>query len=182
MRNNQLVLQGLAFVTVVVLLVGLAIAQYAGAFRSSVPVLLKADHAGSQLNQRADVKVRGMIVGRVDSITSTGDGADIMLGIDPDKIDQIPQNVTARLLPKTLFGEKFVALDPPATAERGRPRRRRRHRAGPQLHRPRGRHRAGRPGAAAHRRAAGQAQVHARCRSRWACRAVASSSGRPSSA
>lgn len=120
MRNNQLVLQGLAFVTVMALLVGLSIAQYAGAFRSSIPVLLKADHAGSQLNERADVKVRGLIVGRVDSITSTGDGADIMLGLDPDKVDQIPENVTARLLPKTLFGEKFVSLDPPAAPSTAR--------------------------------------------------------------
>ena len=115
MRDNRLVLQGLAFVVVIALLVGLSIAQYAGAFRSGANVMLKADHAGSQLNQRADVKVRGLIVGRVASITSTGDGADIMMSIDPDKIDQIPQNVTARLLPKTLFGEKFVSLEPPAT-------------------------------------------------------------------
>jgi len=114
MRDNKLVLQGLAFVVVIALLVGLSIAQYAGAFRSGASVMLKADHAGSQLNQRADVKVRGLIVGRVASITSTGDGADILMSIDSDKIDQIPDNVTARLLPKTLFGEKFVSLEPPA--------------------------------------------------------------------
>ncbi|MGI5127337.1 MCE family protein [Pseudonocardia sp. CA-107938] len=114
MRNNKLVLQGLAFVAVVALLIGLAVAQYAGAFRSGVPVMLKATTAGSQLNPRADVKVRGLIVGRVDSITSTGNGADILMSIDPDKIGQIPSNVTARLLPKTLFGEKFVSLEPPA--------------------------------------------------------------------
>ena len=33
--------------------------------------------------------------------------------MDPEMIDQIPSNVTARLLPKTLFGEKFVSLVPP---------------------------------------------------------------------
>ncbi|MDN5857707.1 MAG: MCE family protein [Pseudonocardia sp.] len=115
MRSSRLVLQGLAFVTVIALLVGLSIAHYAGVFSASVPVLLKADHAGTQLNERADVKVRGLIVGSVESITTTGDGAEILLGIDPDKIDQIPQNVTARLIPKTLFGERYVALEPPAT-------------------------------------------------------------------
>lgn len=120
MRDNKLVLQGLAFVTVVALLVGLSIAQYAGAFSRGVPVLLKADTAGSQLNVRSDVKVRGLIVGKVDSITSTGDGADIMLSLDPDKVEQIPQNVTARLLPKTIFGEKFVSLVPPATPSTAR--------------------------------------------------------------
>ena len=114
MRTPERALQGLAFIGVVALLLGLAVAHYAGAFRSGVPVLLKAGHAGSQLGEHADVKVRGMVVGRVESITSTGDGADILLSIDADKIDQIPQNVTARLLPKTLFGEKYVALEPPA--------------------------------------------------------------------
>ncbi len=40
--------------------------------------------------------------------------------MDPDKIDQIPENVTARLLPKTLFGEKYVSLEPPAVPSTAR--------------------------------------------------------------
>ncbi|OZF13190.1 mammalian cell entry protein, partial [Rhodococcus sp. 14-2686-1-2] len=35
------------------------------------------------------------------------------LAIDPDKADLIPSNATARLLPKTLFGERYVALQIP---------------------------------------------------------------------
>lgn len=110
---NKKLLQGSAFVATIALLIGLSIAQYAGVFRAGVPVLLKASSAGSQLNPRSDVKVRGLIVGQVDKITTRGDGADIELSLQPDKVDVIPQNVTALLLPKTLFGEKYVSLVPP---------------------------------------------------------------------
>jgi virulence factor Mce-like protein len=56
------------------------------------------------------VKVRGMLVGTVRSVRSTGDGAVIDLALQPDLVNQIPANVTAQLLPKTLFGERYVDL------------------------------------------------------------------------
>ncbi len=36
------------------------------------------------------------------------------LGLYPDKVDMISADVTGSILPKTLFGEKFVSLVPPA--------------------------------------------------------------------
>ena len=42
------------------------------------------------------------------------------LSIDPRMAEQIPADVTARLLPKTLFGEKFVSLVPPARPSKAR--------------------------------------------------------------
>lgn len=113
MRSSRKVLQGLAFVMVIVALLGLAIAEYSGLFKSGVPVTLQVDRTGTQLAERADVKVRGLIVGTVDSVETNGPGAAIQMSMNPAMIDQIPQNVTARLLPKTLFGEKFVSLVPP---------------------------------------------------------------------
>jgi phospholipid/cholesterol/gamma-HCH transport system substrate-binding protein len=113
MRDTKKIVQGIAFLAVIALLIGLSIASYSGAFEKGVPVMLKVQKAGTQLADRAEVKVRGLIVGKVEKITTTGDGADIMMSIDPDKIGLIPQNVTARLLPKTLFGEKYVSLVPP---------------------------------------------------------------------
>jgi phospholipid/cholesterol/gamma-HCH transport system substrate-binding protein len=62
----------------------------------------------------ADVKVRGVLVGEVRSIRSTGSGAQLDLALQPDKVNLIPTNVTAQLLPKTLFGERYVALQLPA--------------------------------------------------------------------
>ncbi|MHA6792688.1 MCE family protein [Pseudonocardia bannensis] len=107
-------LQGLAFILVIALLIGLAVAQYAGAFRTGVPVTLQVDRVGNQLAERADVKVRGLIVGQVEQVSSDGTGATVQLSLRPEMVDQIPANVEARLLPKTLFGEKYVSLVPPA--------------------------------------------------------------------
>ena len=76
---------------------------------------LTTSSAGMQLPTRADVKVRGVIVGQVNKAESEGKGATLTLGIKPDKIGQIPDNVTAALLPKTLFGEKYVELTIPRT-------------------------------------------------------------------
>ncbi|MBN9737406.1 MULTISPECIES: MCE family protein [unclassified Pseudonocardia] len=113
MRSPKRVLQGLAFVTVIVVLLGLAVAQYSGLFSSGVPVTLNVARVGTQMQERADVKVRGLIVGEVDQVTSDGQTTSIEMSMNPALIDQIPENVQAQLLPKTLFGEKFVSLVPP---------------------------------------------------------------------
>jgi phospholipid/cholesterol/gamma-HCH transport system substrate-binding protein len=103
-------LQGLLFVVVLLALAGLAVGRYAGAFDRGVPVTLQVERAGTQLAEKADVKVRGLEVGRVTAISTRGQTATVQLSIDPDKIGLIPSNVSARLLPKTLFGERYVSL------------------------------------------------------------------------
>ena len=83
-------------------------------FADVVHVTVEAPRAGLQLPKNADVKVRGVIVGQVRSAESSGDGAVLDVAIVRDKIGEIPSNVTARILPKTLFGEKYLELDVPA--------------------------------------------------------------------
>lgn len=99
-------------------LLALAVWATAGAFgqkfTSFDTVSATSDNVGLQLPARADVKVRGMIVGQVTKVTSTGSGATLKLGLQPDKINEIPKNVTASILPKTLFGEKYVELTIPS--------------------------------------------------------------------
>jgi virulence factor Mce-like protein len=106
----RLRLSGVAFLVVIALLVALTVALYQKAFTPVVNVTLQADRIGNQLAPPADVKVRGLIVGTVREVSSTGDGAKVRLALQPDKVKLIPKDVRARLLPKTLFGEKFVAL------------------------------------------------------------------------
>jgi len=106
-------LQGLAFLVVLALLLGLAVAAYQKAFTSVAHVTLETDTAGNQLQEASDVKVRGVIVGDVREVKASADGATIELAINPDYLDQIPADVSARLLPKTLFGERFVSLELP---------------------------------------------------------------------
>jgi len=38
------------------------------------------------------------------------------LALSPGEVGSIPSNVTARILPKTLFGEKYVELEIPVDA------------------------------------------------------------------
>ncbi|MGY1825477.1 MULTISPECIES: MCE family protein [unclassified Blastococcus] len=113
-------LQGLAFLVVLALLLGLAVAAYQKAFTEVARVTLLADTAGNQLQEASDVKVRGVIVGDVREVRAGSDGAELELAIRPEYLEQIPADVTARLLPKTLFGERFVSLELPErpTAER----------------------------------------------------------------
>lgn len=88
----------------------LSIAIFQQKFTSFVPVTLQIQRAGLQLLPGSDVKVRGLVVGSVGSITSDGNGATIKLRLTPSKAKLIPDNVDARLLPKTIFGEKYVDL------------------------------------------------------------------------
>jgi phospholipid/cholesterol/gamma-HCH transport system substrate-binding protein len=101
---------GVTFLLVLALLVALAIASYAKVFVPVVRVTLEANRIGNQMQEMADVKVRGLIVGEVREVTSDGRTARLELALDPDQVELIPANVTARLLPKTLFGEKYVSL------------------------------------------------------------------------
>jgi virulence factor Mce-like protein len=112
-------LQGVAFLLVLVVLLGLAVATYQHAFSDVATVTLKTDTAGNQLQEASDVKVRGVIVGEVRKVDGDTGGATIQLAIARQYLAQIPADVTARLLPKTLFGERYVSLVPPGNAAAG---------------------------------------------------------------
>jgi virulence factor Mce-like protein len=93
--------------------IALSIALYNKSFSSFVTVKLRADSIGNQLLKQSDVKVRGLIVGSVQDIAATDTGAELTLALDPESAKMIPENVSARFLPKTLFGERFVSLEIP---------------------------------------------------------------------
>ena len=77
-------------------------------------VKLRTSNIGLQLPIRADIKIRGVLVGEVlDYDADSAGGAVVTLGLYKDKVDMIPQDVSGSILPKTLFGEKFVSLIPP---------------------------------------------------------------------
>ncbi len=104
---------GVAFLALLVLFGWLTFAIFGKKFTDFVPVTLESTKTGLQLPESADVKIRGVIVGEVREREVTDDGVRMTLGILPEKIDVIPANATARILPKTLFGEKYVALQVP---------------------------------------------------------------------
>ncbi len=107
-------LSGLAFFLVIAAFIGGSILKYQGRFTETKDVTLRTDSAGNSLTAHADVKARGMVVGTVASVNPSPDGkVDVVLALQPDKLHLLPRDTTARILPKTLFGERYVALEVP---------------------------------------------------------------------
>ncbi|CAG7630866.1 MCE family protein [Actinacidiphila bryophytorum] len=107
---------GLVFLLVPALLAWLAVAVYDKDFQDEATVTVLTGSVGNEMHPGADVKVRGVVVGRVSAIHADGQGARLTLAIDPGQLHRIPAGVTAQMLPTTLFGARFVALVPPADA------------------------------------------------------------------
>lgn len=105
---------GAIMVALIASAVFLTYATFTKLFSDDVPVSIRSTSAGLQLNKNADVKLRGVIVGRVEEITSEKGEAVIHLALDPDQQNVIAADVEAFIVPKTLFGEKYVELQPVA--------------------------------------------------------------------
>ncbi len=118
-EHRRLLLAGVAFLTVIAMLIGLSIAIYGKVFADVTTVRIKADRAGLQLAKFGDVRLHGALVGQVRKVSQSGDEAEITVALDPDEAERIPENVSVQILPTTLFGQKFVSLvlpdDPSST-------------------------------------------------------------------
>ncbi|RFU43209.1 MCE family protein [Actinomadura logoneensis] len=104
---------GVAFLLVPALLIWLSIAIYDKKFTKVTMVTLHTSTAGHEMHENADVKVRGVVVGEVRTISTEGNGAVLKLALQPDKAKFVPSDVQAQLLPTTVFGARFVSLVPP---------------------------------------------------------------------
>lgn len=119
-EHRRLMVAGVAFITVIALLIGLSIAIYQKVFEPATMVTIKADRAGLQLAKFGDVRINGALVGHVREVGQDGDQASIEVALQPDEAERIPENVSVQILPTTLFGQKFVSLvrpdDPSSTS------------------------------------------------------------------
>lgn len=106
-------------VGVIVALVVGATAQFLGWFSGTQQVTLVAPRAGLVMNPDAKVKLRGVEVGRVDTITETDGQAVLTLNIDDSQMAHIPGNVTADIKSNTIFGAKAVNLSIPPEGAQG---------------------------------------------------------------
>lgn len=107
------------FIVIAVAFVATTIAVYNRAFTSSDTVTMVTDDMAYSLPVDADVKARGVLVGRVSGVEPDGEQVRVNMEFDPDFMGQLPGNISGRLLPKTLFGERYVDLgfpDAPAGA------------------------------------------------------------------
>lgn len=113
-EHRRLVYAGIGFMTAMALLIALSIAIYQKVFTPVTMVTVKADRAGLQLPKFGDVRLHGVLVGQVRSVSQDGTQAVIMLGLEPEAARNIPDNVSVEIRPTTLFGQKYVSLVDPA--------------------------------------------------------------------
>lgn len=109
-ESVRLPLAGLVLLLVLAGLAAAAIADYKGTFAKTTDVTLVVPDAGNQLSIGAQVKLHGAIVGSVEKIEPSRDGARLTLALDPDQVHLVPVNTSARILPKTLVGQDYVDL------------------------------------------------------------------------
>jgi phospholipid/cholesterol/gamma-HCH transport system substrate-binding protein len=88
-----------------------------GAFDGGYELIGRFDAAGQGLLPGSDVKVRGVNIGQVRKIELVDGEALVTLRIKDG--DRVPLDASAVIRPKTLFGEKFVDIDPGASEEAG---------------------------------------------------------------
>ena len=122
MRKHRRPLLGLTYIAVIALLLFTSVQTFRKAmpWQGALEVTLTTATPGLELNPLSDVKLQGLRVGEVREVTSNGRDAVIRMAIDEDKADLIPANVDARIVPKTLFGEKYVDLLVPADPTKDR--------------------------------------------------------------
>ncbi|WP_415949640.1 MCE family protein [Streptomyces sp. KLOTTS4A1] len=106
-------LAGVVYLLVPALLVWLSIAVYEKEFADTATVVVEVDEAGSEMYPTAEVKLRGVVVGEVERIDSEGSGARLTLAMQREQLGHVPSDVRVRLLPTTLFGQRYVALVAP---------------------------------------------------------------------
>lgn len=85
-----------------------------GGLEGGTPVkaMFSAPGVGQQLPEGGDVKVRGVLVGRIAKIDLDRDGFAVLeLRLDPDH--RLPNDSRAEIRSKTVFGQKWVELIPP---------------------------------------------------------------------
>ena len=103
--------RGLVAVAVIALALALLYGKSSGVFASPDQITAQLANAGGSLPKGADVKSRGVIIGKVDSITrGDGGGVNVKLTLSKGQLGSLPANVVARILPATVFGTSFVDL------------------------------------------------------------------------
>lgn len=109
---------GVLFLAALSAFVLLTVKIYNKDFTTTVPVTLRADRVGNQLRAGGQVKARGVVVGEIRGVHAIRGGAEISLALDPEQVKWLPVNVSALLVPKTLFGERYVQLSIPDTGRK----------------------------------------------------------------
>ncbi|WP_431236198.1 MCE family protein (plasmid) [Mycolicibacterium psychrotolerans] len=121
-RGHRIRSEWLAALVIIGVVATLAITYgtFNRSFSSTVPVTLVSDRSGLVMEPYAKVKMRGVQVGRVATVSGGTGQTSLQLELNPGDIQYIPANVEARIQATSVFGAKYVELISPAAPERRR--------------------------------------------------------------
>ena len=116
LRRQDYARRGLVTLIAGALLLTVVWLRSAGTFGGPDHVAAQLGDAGGSLGSGADVKIRGVIIGKVDGVSRGPDGGvRVKIAVRGNRLDQVPDNVVARILPATVFGTSYVDLVTPGT-------------------------------------------------------------------
>jgi phospholipid/cholesterol/gamma-HCH transport system substrate-binding protein len=108
-------LVGVFTILVIAGIIAFSLTLFTGALTESVPVTVVSQRAGLVMNPDARVTLRGVQVGKVDSIEALPNGqAALHLAMTPSALQYIPANVLVDIASSTVFGAKSVQLVTPS--------------------------------------------------------------------
>ncbi len=121
-RRHSKPIAGVVYLALIALMITTSIMAFEKKlpWQSAATITLTTTASGLELNQHSDVKFEGLRIGEVRSISSNGRFATITLAIDNNRLGLLPDNIDAAIVPKTLFGEKFVDLRMPKVPDSAR--------------------------------------------------------------
>jgi virulence factor Mce-like protein len=106
-------IKGPVILAIVGTLVVLGVKNSYGAFDHTYDVTMQLPRAGQQLEVGSDVRLRGVVIGKVDAIDLQD--RDVRLTLKIEHQYRIPRDAQAYITLKTLLGAKFVDLRVPGT-------------------------------------------------------------------
>ncbi|MEV5003149.1 MlaD family protein [Nocardioides sp. LML1-1-1.1] len=110
--RNQLARRGLITLVALAVIGAFVTLRSNGTFGSQPHVSADVANAGGSLRAGSDVKMNGVIVGKVSDIRRSDDKRHVTvdMAMSSSDLDSVPANVVARILPATVFGTTFVDL------------------------------------------------------------------------
>jgi len=117
--DRHYALHGLALLTAVALLLGLVGLSMRGTFAATGHVTALMSDVGGGIVPGANVKMRGLVVGRVVDVGGDVDEVRLDLELDDRFLEMVPAQVRARVLPASVFGTSFLDLVTPGGDGRG---------------------------------------------------------------
>lgn len=109
--RRELALRGIGVILGAALVLVLLALYQKGTFGGPDRIEAHLSNAGGSLATGADVKMRGLIVGRVVGVEADSrGGVRVIIEMSGGMLGKIPDNVVASILPATVFGTSFVNL------------------------------------------------------------------------